>query len=82
MISNQVCFSQSIQKFFLKLVNKQIYWLLRYVIKQDFNFANQSCKLHLKNKKLIIMFHVKSFSFFHVSLALQVILIVFVQKAE
>ena len=82
MIGNQVCFDQSTQKLPLKLVDKQVHWLLKHAIKQGFNLASQSCKLHSKNRELVIMLHVKSFPFFHVSFVLQVILVVFVKKAE
>ena len=63
-IGNQVCFNQLTWKLSLKLMNKQVQWLLRHIIKQGFNLVNQSCKLHSKNRKLIIILHVKSFSFF------------------
>ena len=82
MIGNQVCFSQLTQKFPSELVDKQVHWLLRHVIKQGFNLVSQSCKLHPENRKLIIMLHAESFPFFYVDLALQVILIIFVQKTE
>ena len=82
MIDNQVCFSQSIQKLSLKLMNKQVHWLFKHVIKQGFNFVSQCCKLHLENRELIIMFHAKSFLFFYVSFALQMILVVFIKEAE
>ena len=43
---------------------------------------SQSCKLHPEDRELIIMLHAESLSFFYVNFILQVILIVFVQKAE
>ena len=70
MIDNQMCFSQSTQKLPLKLMDKQVHWLLRHAIKQGPNFVSQCCKLHSENRELIIMFHVKSFPFFYVCLAL------------
>ena len=82
MIGDQMCFSQSTQKLPLKLADKQVHWLLKHIVKQSFNLMSQGCKLHLKNKELVIMFHAESFSFFHVSFTLQVILIVFVKEAE
>ena len=82
MVSNQMCFSQSAQKLSSKLTDEQIQQLLRHVVKQDFNFASQSCKLHSENRKLIIMLHTERFSFFHVSFILQVILIVLIKIAE
>ena len=77
-ISNQMCFNQLTWKLSLKLANKQIQQLLRHIVKQGFNFVNQNCKLHSENRKLIIIFYAENLSFFHVSFALQVILIVFV----
>ena len=43
---------------------------------------SQSCKLHSENRELIIMLHAESFPLFHVNFALQVVLVVFVKKAE
>ena len=82
MIDNQMHFSQPTQKLPLKLADKQVQQLPRHIIKQSFNLASQNCKLHPENRELIIMFYVKSLPFFHVSLALQMILIVFIQKTE
>ena len=82
MIDNQVYFSQLTQKFPLELADKQVHWLLRYIIKQSPNFANQCCKLHSKDRELIIMLYAENFPLFHVYLVLQVILIVFVKEAE
>ena len=81
-ISNQMSFSQLVQKLPLKLTDKQIQWLLRYVVKQDFNLISQSCELHSENRELIIILHTKSFSFFYISLTLQMILIVVVKITE
>ena len=82
MIGNQVHFGQLIQKFLLKLADKQVHWLLKHIIKQGFNFTNQNCKLHSENRKLIIMLYAENFSFFYICLTLQVILIIFVKKAK
>ena len=82
MIGNQMHFSQLTQKFSSELTDKQIQWLLRYIMKQSFNFVSQSCKLHSENRELIIMLHAESFPFFHVNLTLQVILIVFIKITE
>ena len=75
-------FSQLTQKLSSELTDKQIHWLLKHIIKQNFNFMNQSCKLHPENKELIIMLHVKNFPFFHICLILQVILVVFIKETE
>ena len=82
MIGDQVCFSQLAQKLSLKLMDKQVHWLLKHIIKQGLNFVSQSCKLHPENRELIIMLHAESFPFFYVYLTLQVILIIFVKKVK